>query len=189
VFYSHQRLQDARCKQISGHPRKARLHRGWRLLRDGQGVFDFARRHKVHIAKAFYVVCAKSNKQFVVVQAFPVPHQHVLDKLSVYLAEGKQVVLPIFRTDSASDLHRSGNRQDPRAFEQQNGAFCIDYFCTLQTALAGRVVFHMDKTVSAHQGVLLNDLERSQDAKMDCHHYLRVVLHRQKEFELGSFFV
>lgn len=36
-FYSHQRRQDARC-QSPRHPRKARLHRGWRLLRDSQGV-------------------------------------------------------------------------------------------------------------------------------------------------------
>jgi hypothetical protein len=33
-FYSHQRRQDVRC-QSPVYPRKARLHRGWRLFRDG----------------------------------------------------------------------------------------------------------------------------------------------------------
>ncbi len=38
-------------------------------------------------------------------------------------------------------------------------------------------------------GVLWNDRERGQDANMDCDRHLRVDRHRQKAFELGSFFV
>ena len=34
---------------------------------------DFARLHQLHIARAFFVTCAKSNMKFVVVQEFPVP--------------------------------------------------------------------------------------------------------------------
>ena len=40
------------------------------------------------------------------------PHQHRLGKRSAYLVDGIQLVPPISRTDTASDLHRSGNRQD-----------------------------------------------------------------------------
>ena len=79
-------------------------------------------------------------------------------------------VPPISRTGSASDPHRSGSLEAAEIFGKQHYAFCVDYLRTLQTALAGRVVFQMDQTASTHQEFLYNERKRSQDANMDCLH-------------------
>jgi hypothetical protein len=52
-----------------------------------------------------------------------------------------------------------------------------------------RAVFQVDQTAPAHQSVLWHHRKRSQDANMGYHRHLRVDRHRQKAFELGSFFV
>ena len=148
---------------------------------------DFARLYQVHTARAFFVTRAKSNMQFIVAQALPVLINTGL--ISDQHIDGIQAEPPISRADSTSHLHRSRNWQDAGVFDQQHDAFCVDYLRTLQTALAGRVVFQMDQTASAHQGVLWHNGKRSQDSNMDCHRHLPVDRHCQKAFELGSFFV
>jgi hypothetical protein len=187
-FYSHQRRQDARC-QSPRHPRKARLHRGWRLLRDGRGLCRLCQAAPTAYRKS--LICDPRQKQYAIRcgSGISCPLWYGLCKRSAHSVDGIQLVLPISRTDSTSDLHRSRNRQDARVSDQQHDASCVDNLCTLQTALASRVVFQVDQTAPAYQGILWHNRKRSQDANMDCHRHLSVDRYRQKAFELGSFFV
>ena len=68
-FYPHQRRQNAR-RQSTRYPLQARLHRGWRVLRDGQGLRRLCKIVSVAYGQSFLCEWAKDNLQAQLVQEF-----------------------------------------------------------------------------------------------------------------------
>lgn len=69
---------------------------------------------------------------------------------------------------AADKIPGFGNRQDTGVSDQQLCASGADNSATVQMPVADRIIFQMDKTTPANQGVLRHFRECGQDADMDC---------------------
>jgi hypothetical protein len=86
---------------------------------------------------------------------------------------------------AADKISGFGNGQDTGVSNQQLHAFGADNSATVQMPVADRVIFQMDKTTPADQGVLRNIRECGQDADMDCDISICARSDNQKAAELA----
>ena len=145
-----------------------------------RGYFDYTRLYALHQAAAFFVIRAKAG----------------MDARRVYSATTDrgtgvicdQRIMLNGRTSAPKypeHLRRvrfqgCRIRQDARLLDQQHLAARVVDLRTLQEPLAGRTVFQVDQTASAHQAFPRQQRERGEDANLVRHCHLRADRHRQE---------
>ena len=151
-----------------------------------RGYVDFGRLYVFTLSAAFFVIRTKSN---VLLQR---RYSHAVDKTTGVHSDHTVVLTAI---DSAQGLPGyTAPRQLSRSRKPRSGSGSsptTSYFPhlpspDLQVALAGGIVFQMDQTASADQGLLRHQRERREDPDLDAVSRLRAGRHHPQALGAGG---
>ena len=185
-FYPHQRRQNAR-RQGTRYPLQARLHRGWRVLRDGQGLRRLCKIVSVAYRQSFLCDSDQRQPSSSVGSRVYCRYQCRLDQRSTCSLDWIELRQAISRSSSMRSIYRSRIQQNLGISHQQLCIASDHNLCAVQTKMAGRVVLQVDQTAPSNQIFLRNDRKRSQDTGVDRHIHLRADRHYEKETEFAAF--
>jgi hypothetical protein len=130
-----------------------------------RGYLDFARLHRIHRSGAFFVTRAKKNSAMALPLLASRRQVHWTALRSDGGVDGLLLATAIPRRVAAHRLSRSDYRQEVRVSDQQLHVGGAGDCPVVSCALADRVVFQVDQTAPANQGVLRDQRERREDAQ------------------------
>ena len=185
-FYSYQRWKNARCKSAR-YPLRARLYRGWRVLRDGQSVCRL--RATLHIAHGQSVLRDSCQDKHASRDGAIVSRRdkYWFDQRSSCSIGWGADRCAVSRANSTCNVLRPRNRQYLRVSDKQSHPASQHYLRTLQTALASRIVLQMDQTAPSNQSLLWQHGKCREDANMDRDCDLRLDCNYEEAIEFETF--
>ena len=186
-FYSYQRWKNARCKSAR-YPLRARLYRGWRVLRDGQSVCRL--RATLHIAHGQSVLRDSCQDKHASRDGAIVSRRdkYWFDQRSSCSIGWGADRCAVSRANSTCNVLRPRNRQYLRVSDKQSHPPASQHYLrNLQTALASRIVLLMDQTAPSNQSLLWQHGKCREDANMDRDCDLRLDCNYEEAIEFETF--